>query len=470
MKLQNELSIKSALRFALPCIVSALLFTACSNDGVKSTPGGSDSVTSGTVRFTASAPTSDAVTTRIGIDDANKPSVTDYLVDEPVIWLADDRVSVFFVKEGSAPIHAEFKVDGTTLSDDKKSADLVNITDLSGLDGTYTIYAFTPYKSTNTLESISLDLSSQTQAATHNNYSHLGGAASMRAAGVGATFTNGSTSNNVNFAFEHITSFLRFNITNSLGTGNNINVTGINLSHPKLFTSATYDVKTGILTAGPDNSEITLSIDGGKFLQNNEDFDVYFSTFPISTNYTSTDELSFSISYGGGDAPVAHSILSADLLNIDAVELFPTGSRFLFEVQVPGSNNNDAAFDPDVSAVCNGFIYSIAALNPSLQPDYTFDGLMYFDADNLPDACASGWELVTRAIVTADDFDFESFWYAVEPFALGVYRLQGDYIYATNGLFLKSENRASVCHNYWGVFTNTSVVGYGLKALCRRAI
>jgi hypothetical protein len=398
MKLQNELSIKSALRFALPCLVSALLFTACSNDDVEPTPGGSDPMTSGTVRFTASAPTSDAVTTRIGIDDANKPSVTDYLVDEPVIWLADDRVSVFFVKEGSAPIHAEFYVDGTSLSDDKKSADLVNITDLSDLNGTYTIYAFTPYRSSNTLESISLDLSSQTQAVNHDNYSHLGNTASMRAAGVGATFTDGSTSNNVNFEFKHITSFLRFHITNSLETA--INVTGISLSHANLFTSAAYHVENGTLNAGNLNSSLNLSFDGGKFLTQDAEFDAYFSTFPIATNAESTDELTLTITYDGGDeTEKSFDILVEQLINAGAVELFPAGKRYLFDVSLIPDLGGDYPF---VTVSWGSYVFTTndyLSEIPNIQnsPDgYYFLPLGNFSGFSCPD----GFDLLTTSFFT----------------------------------------------------------------------
>jgi hypothetical protein len=353
MKLQNQLSIKSVLRLALPCLASVLLFTACSNDGSEPTPGGSDNVTSGTVRFTASAPLkSGAVTTRIGIDDAAKPTVDQFDTEEPVIWIADDRVSVFFVpQEEGEVIHAQFRVDGSTLSEDRKSAELVNVASLNIPNGTYTIYAFTPYDADNGFNCVSLDLSNQTQQGNHSNYKHLGSTASMRADGVGATFTAGSTSDPVNFQFAHITSFLRFNITNSLDAA--INVTDISLTHPYLRTNTTYDVENDVFS-GDVYSPLSLFLDGGKYLSENEAFDAYFSTLPIYSNTSEADQLDLTIYYTCGDieSNLHFQIPASELISDFNDHLFPVGTRFLFEISI-----SDASGGSDFSVHKYGNIY-----------------------------------------------------------------------------------------------------------------
>ena len=385
MKLQNELSIKSALRFALPCLASALLFTACSNDDSEPIPGGSDNVTAGTVRFTASAPLTSDATTRIGIDDANKPTVDQFETEEPVIWIAGDEVSVFFdANDGSQPIHARFKVDDTTLSTDKKSADLINADELEIPDGTYTVYAFTPYKATNTLESISLNLSNQTQALSHTDYSHLGNTASMRAMSNGAQFTGGVPANNVNFEFKHITSFLRFRITNSLSSS--ITVTSISLSHPSLFSAATYNAKTDGLSAGA-NSSLQLSL-GGKSLSSNESFDAYFSAFPIPTSYSSSDELELTINYDGGDDPQkVFNIRADELISSTDTELFPAGTRFLFNIGLP-ENSGDGGNQQN--KIYDGYIYTNDLVRVGV-PYTSYKDLPFVSYDDLWRACPDSY-------------------------------------------------------------------------------
>jgi len=396
MKLQNELSIKSALRFALPCLASALLFTACSNDDSEPIPGGSDNVTAGTVRFTASAPLTSDATTRIGIDDANKPTVDQFETEEPVIWIAGDEVSVFFdANDGSQPIHARFKVDDTTLSTDKKSADLINADELEIPDGTYTVYAFTPYKATNTLESISLNLSNQTQALSHTDYSHLGNTASMRAMSNGAQFTGGVPANNVNFEFKHITSFLRFRITNSLSSS--ITVTSISLSHPSLFSAATYNAKTDGLSAGA-NSSLQLSL-GGKSLSSNESFDAYFSAFPIPTSYSSSDELELTINYDGGDDPQkVFEILPNELIGSTDTELFPVGTRFLFDVQIPVPSTEQELenLPENIDKVGNVYVTSNRYFSDSMPYDI-YDGVYFYYITVSNDAinCPPTYDLLT---------------------------------------------------------------------------
>ena len=388
MKLQNQLSIKSTLCFALPCLASALLFTACSNDESEPT-GGSEPVTYGTVRFTASAPTSDAVTTRIGIDDDKKPTIENYLVEEPVIWLEDDQASVFFVpEEGGDVIHARFKVDKSTLSTDRKSADLVNVDDLSYLDGTYTIYAFTTYKERNKSDLISLDLSNQLQAVNHNNYSHLSSTASMRSKGVGATFTNGSTSNSVNFEFEHITSFLRFHIKN--GLNENVNVTGISLTHPNMFATATYNVTSNTLTAGTPESTISLSFgEEGQSLESDGNFDAYMSAFPVSTASNFDKELGLTITFDDG-TKMSLRPTPSDLGYSEQSEMFTVGTRFFFDITL----SKDAPLPPVSSIIYDGYYYTYDKVNASLSNIYYLEDKPFVNFKDLPNACPYGYTSV----------------------------------------------------------------------------
>ena len=389
MKLQIKLSIKNTLCFALPCLASTLLFTACSNDASEPTTVGSEPATSGIVRFTASVPTSDAVTTRIGIDDVKKPTIENYLVDEPVIWLEDDKVSVFFVPErGGDVVHAQFKVDKSTLSTDKQSTDLVNVDDLSYLDGNYTIYAFTPYKETNKLDLISLDLSNQFQAVNHNNYSHLGSTASMRSKGVGATFTNGSTSTNVNFDFEHIASFLRFHIKN--GLNENVNVTGISLTHPNMFAAATYNAASNVLTAGTSGSTISLSFgEEGKSLESDGSFDAYMSAFPVSMTSNFDKELGLIFTFDDG-TKMSLKPTPSDLGYSVQSGMFAAGTRFFFDITL----SKDAPLPPVSSITYDGYYYTYDKVNTSLSNIFYLGDKPFVNFTDLPNACPSGYTSV----------------------------------------------------------------------------
>ena len=446
MKRQNQLIIKSALRLALPCLALALLFTACSNDEYEPTPGGSDNVTSGMVRFTASAPLrSDIVTTRIGIDDATKPTVDQFDTEkEPVIWIADDRVSVFFVpQEEGEVIHAQFRVDGSTLSEDHKSAELVNVDPLNISNGTYTIYAFTPYDAGNEFNRVSLDLSNQTQQVSHSNYKHLGNTASMRTDGVGATFTAGTTSDPVSFQFAHITSFLRFNITNSLDAA--INVIGISLAHPYLCTNATYDVENGVLS---DNiySSLSLSLDGGKYLSENEAFDAYFSTLPIYSNSSETDQLDLTIHYTYNDteSSLHFQISASELISAFNDHLFPVGTRFLFDVSI-----SDDFGDPDFLVHKYGNIYVTTNDYPyNIQYETYQDKKLSLVGELADISCPHGYSLLTGDFVESyfeTNEDRVSFFAAIDLLSgkLGnsSYTLSYSYIFPKSGELMTLPNQ-----------------------------
>jgi len=330
MNLQNQLSIKSALRFALPGLAACLFLAACSNEVSDFTPENLPSETVGTVRFTASAPlASEDVTTRIGIGEG-KPNVDEWTKDEPIVWIGNEEVSVFFVsKANGSEIHAKFKIDG-----EGKSADLVNVTPLNDLNGDYEIYAFTPYVAGNTLSQAQLILANQTQAANTSNYSHLSKSAYMRAAGGDATFATGSlTSGDVNFYFEHITSFLRFNITNSLGK--DISVTGINVFHPNMISEASYNIKNKSQATTAPHHAIELGFGAsGQTLSAGGAFDAYMSTLTVPLNTNFNQELEITIYVAGENDAHIFSVLPSDLNFTASHGMFKTSTRFMFEIDL----------------------------------------------------------------------------------------------------------------------------------------
>jgi hypothetical protein len=383
MKLQNQLSIKSALRFALPCLAASLLFTACSNEDIETTPEYNDSVNP-TVRFSASAPlSSEVASTRIGIDDANKPTVGNHTQSEPVIWIADDEVSVVFVPEGNGNrVYAKFKVDGPTISNDGTSAELVSVDIPTTLSGNYTVYAITPF-TTQTANQLNFDLSTQTQLVGHTNYNHLGNSTIMRAAGKPATFTNGATDAVVNFEFEYLTSFLRFNITNDLDES--ITVTGINLSHPDLIKAARLNYVNGNLNQ-PSNADLYLQFGAGMVLAPNTAFDSYFSAFPLSA---STGNLTLTVYYTDGDgAKEKPFTIPVDDLT-GSSPYFPAGSRFLFEISLSSTTSFDYYEFGNFYITKNGAVNST---DKCISPSGTVYTRYY---DNKTDYCPDGFNLLT---------------------------------------------------------------------------
>ena len=348
---------------------------------------------------------SEDVATRIGIGP-NKPSVEQWENDEPVIWIGDEEISVFFVlKSSGQEIHAKFKVDATSITNQGKSAELVNDAPLGSLNGEYTIYAFTPYVAGSTLAQAQLNLANQTQAANTTTYSHLGKTASMRAAGVAATFENSSlVSGDVNFDFEHITSFLRFNITNS--ADETINVTGISLTHANLFSDAKYNVVTGVRSNGVLNSSIALSFDGsGKTLTNTAEFDAYMSTFPVSTNVSSTDKLGLTVYYTNskGAQDKAFQISANQLIAAGVTELFPTGTRYLFDIDLASSGDD---LDPsDRNVVLNGYEYSYMMVDSDVESLVYHEDEPFVSHADRPNACPDPWTFAPWSVFEIDGGD-----------------------------------------------------------------
>ena len=463
MNLQNQLSIKSALRFALPCLASALLFSACSNEVSDITPENLPSGTIGTVRFSASAPfASEDVATRIGIDNDKKPSVDEWTKDEPIVWLGDEEVSVFFVsKANGAEIHAKFKIDGNG-----KSADLVNVTELSQLNGDYEIYAFTPYVAGNTLSQAQLSLASQSQDANTSTYSHLSKSAYMRASGVEATFAIGSLkSGDVNFHFEHITSFLRFNISNSLG--GDLVITGISLTHPNMSSNASYDIKLNALVPTDTHSTISLSFgDGGQNLPYHSSFDAYMSSFTL---WTSAEPLQLAISLGGIFTPLIYNIPMSDLATEPSSTCFRAGTRFLIDIDINSSSPLGIILPAYESTVYRGFEYNIFTKSGPYDNISTIYGKFTLN-DTAADYCPDGWSPLLyediRDMGLSVRLDLAK---ALGPNYLG-YRLQGpaNTVYREHYLVVR-ESMESTRFWYQGPYAMESLdQTVYLRPICRR--
>jgi len=359
MKLQNQLSLKSALRFALPCFASCLLLAACSNDKSEVIPEPLPSAASGTIRFTASAPSAfETVTTRIGIDGDNKPTVDNYEQDEPVVWVGGEALSVFFVpKETGTVVHAKFIIDDETITNGGKSAELVSVSNLGVLDGEYTIYAITPYQSDNSLVESFLDLSNQIQDADTKNYSHLGNTASMRAVGGDASFANGSlTDGDINFEFEHLTSILRFHVVN--GTNENLKITDISFTSSNISSSAKLHAGTGEVNTEIDLTSVNLEIaSGGQELAPTTGADFYMSVLPQVVD--NTDEY-FVITVTTNSKTNPTFTYSALVSDLDLVDGFKSSQRFLFDLFAP--SRPDGFSENVVTALFNNTFYTTGSV------------------------------------------------------------------------------------------------------------
>jgi len=432
------------------------------------------------IRFTASAPlASETKTTRIGIDSANKPDVTnesDWDRAEPVIWLEGDAVSVFFVsKGGGEAIHAKFVVDDESISNNGKSAELVSDIDFdpSALDGEYTIYAFSPYASTNTLNNMTLDLSSQTQAvnADATNYSHLGKTAYMRANAGDATFANGIiTGGEVNLAFDHITSFLRFHIKN--GLDGFINVTDISLSHTFMSNASTYSVATGSLNSNGLNQALNLSFSSsGQPLYPNNEFDAYMSTFPV-IHYGTSNILNLTVYYtdATGTQMVTYQIPQSDLVDMTETDcLFPKSSRFLFDVTI-----NDNTITPPYPTIEDGeYIYSWTNINQDATGVVVIDGDPYVRLVDLPTICPDGWTLLNGQIIQFMSTDeLENLYKTLVPPLGGVWDDDYQDIIWTETLFLYYSNDYEF-HLYINGYYYGAHFDYGTRLyrpICRQLI
>ena len=470
MKLQKQLSIKSALRFALPGLASCLLLAACSNEVSDNIPEDLPSETAGTIRFTASAPlASEDVATRIGIGEG-KPSVDEWTKDEPVIWLGGEEISVFFVpKGGGSEFHAKFIIDETNISHDGKSADLLNETNLSHLNGEYDIYAFTPYVAGNTLSAVLLDLSNQVQLPSTTTYAHLGATASMRAAGVVAKFTNGSLiSGDVNFNFEHITSFLRFNITNDLGEA--ITVTGITVSHPNMISKSSYSIKDNAQTATINESAISLSFGVGRSLSDKVSFDAYMSTLnvPLTSNFDR--ELEITISLDGRD-PFVFEVLPSELLFNDVSGMFNVGTRFLFDIMMTPSTPPAPDLPPYSAVEYNNNIYTYNQINEFTTPIHVNDNDLYVAYSDLPTACPIGFHYITNTDFGPDVASRVEFFTALGDAYRGVFHETLNYVIATDRLYAYGHETAISFLLSSGEIMSTGVSNteFSYRPICRKA-
>jgi len=463
MNFTTLLSIKRALRFALPCFASCLLLTACSSEGSELNPDESGSSAPGAIRFTASVSSvSDAATTRIGIKDDAKPNVggEEYRDEEPVIWIGDEKLSVFFVSNTQGTtITAMFEVDGESISEDGKSADLVNVTDLSLLDlnGEYTVYAITPYDESNSLNSTSIDLSGQTQAASATNYSHLGETAYMRAEGVTATFANGSlTQISGNLDFEHITSFLRFHLKN--GMDGAINVTGIKLAHSALFDKAIYNFNSETVSAASNvDTELSLTFGAeGISLASAATFDAYMSAFELTMLEGESDDLKLIFTYTkGGNAYVKTFPLElTDLEDEYASDvIFPAGSRFLFVITLNGADETFEYGGKTYTAIKYGDdYYTPADYVPTGFDTKEHDGAIYVRPKNA-NPCPENYSLPAHSALTALSGDQLKNLYTALGLSTGFYE-GNNFVY---GNYLALATRGSNMNSYWNcvyVMTN----------------
>jgi len=468
MKLQNQLSIKSALRFALPCLASCLLLAACSNEVSDVTPDDLPSEPMGTVRFSASAPfASEDVTTRIGIG-SDKPTVDQWENDEPIIWLGDEEISVFFVpKGGGSDIHAKFIIDSESISDDGKSADLINVTDLGALNGEYEIYAFTPYVAENTLSAALLDFSNQVQLPNTTTYGHLGVTASMRAEGGEAQFTNGSlVSGDVTFNFEHITSFLRFNITNELGEP--ITVTSITVSHPNMISKSSYSIEDNVQKETITASDISLTFGGGQSLADGSSFDAYMSTLnvPLNTNFDQELEITISVT----DQVFTYKVLPSVLQFSSSTGMFNIKSRFLFDISLVSTTLPPPDMPTDYVEF-DGYYYTYNHYATTISPVKIIGSDVFVSYDDLPVSCPFEWELVSHnSLPISTDYRL-SLYIALGSSFFGSLRLDGN-INTTAYLYMfhnENTNLIIYSNGFWSNANGSNTSG-GYRPICRKKI
>ena len=416
MNFKTQLSIKSALHFALLCLVSCLLFTACSIEGSELNPDDLDPTTPGTIRFSASAPlASEAVTTRIGIDNDSKPTVENYTQDEPVIWIEGDAIAVYFVKQGGgSPIQVKFEVeevkDGGTSAELKNAEPMPNLT-----NGDYDLYAITPYIAGAALDNITLYLSNQVQAGNGeaDNYSHLGKTSAMRAVATDISFASGQPTSPVNFSFSHITSFLRFHITN--GTEDNITVTSITLTHTNIPYSQKYNGLTDALSSPQaDASSFNLSFGSeGILLSAKAHINAYMSSFPIAS--VGSGSVVLSVEYLDEQSqlkePITYNI-SHSMIEGASVNLLPAGGRMLFDVALnPNTGSITFGTDPyekdskyyitsddieyEVYLYDGKYFTPGSYLPPFLDAMFANQNYYIYARDLSEDICPDGWALMT---------------------------------------------------------------------------
>jgi CotH protein. len=345
----NLLIFKQIKRLFLPTLFFSLLLISCSEERALYLPEvPSIEKQKLTIKASSLSKETKSVTTRITVDADRKDNI--WTNSEPITWVEGDAFKVKFL--------------GTENSEYVETFTLSSIDDNDAyFDGTppeeggYGVYAFYP-ASKATFEATEKKLTMpREQIQKGNDYSHLGKTAYMydkvaTTANTGVYVNaDGSLSEDLTLNFKHLTSLIRFHVTNNTGTS--IKVESIKMSfsgaNSQLYKTVKFDESTGMVTldeSAIDNEydDLTLKIEESPSISANGTFDGYMSIFQTNGyESTSTEYYNFEVSFYTTEDPT--EIFNVDIpidvkdMNFggDKLAKFEAGKRYVIILDlIPG--------------------------------------------------------------------------------------------------------------------------------------
>ena len=469
MNFENYLSLKKALRIAMPCLALSL-FVSCSNE---ETTGASNETTlpATNLTLTATVPVAkENSSTRVGIkDDAS--DATNY------VWIEGETLTLYWknLHDSEEDKVIVYKVEG--VSADGKSCVMNPVESTTLENGFYKIHSLSPHTEFNFVNgelSATIDLGNQNQPSDAVDHNYLSDKLYQYATTVVQVYEGAIISGTTNLPFEFITSLLRVRVVNN--TGLPIDVKKVKLSYSTENNPQFYS--KGIFTAnefvGVHSYEVAsdatlndLSVTTSKVLNNNDKFDVYMSFFPTAGYGADANEsLNMVIEF---EVNGINSVFTRNVTVLNSA--FRTGSSYLtFEardlwlltltITVPDLPDGAIVTPADPLDVYdvhyNGYVYSVMRLNPSISSVVMFSGRPFVPAASRANACPSGWFPFVESMLSPNSLQNAALFAALgKNFAGYVVSSDGHYLISDDQIFYYSASEPLYPH-----FNNSGHTGY----------
>jgi hypothetical protein len=452
MKFENYLSLKKALRIAMPCLALSF-FASCSNEEATGTSNETISPVTN-LTLTATVPVAkQSFSTRIGIDD--KLISDNASVEEPYVWIEGETLTLYWknLHDSKADMVIKFVVSNVTA--DRKGCTMEPVGNPTIDNGFYKIHSLSPHTEFNFVDgelSATIDLGNQNQPSGAVDHSYLSDKLYQYATTVVQVYDGEIISGTTNLPFEFITSLMRVRVVNN--TGLPIDVSKVSLSYATEDNPQFYS--KGIFTANPlkgphDYAQAegatlnALSVTTEQELAVGASFDVYMSFFPTE-GYApgSTETLNMVVDYTVQGVPGVMTRTSSVLnLAFNTGHLFlkfDGGDRYLLtlsitetdlpaDVMTPITDPFAVSYDQVVSY--KGYSYTWNQINSSTTINFRSGDHIFLSYDKLETACPDGWQHVNTSIANSlyIDAGFE-FYHALHNGFFGAVSYAGLYLHS----------------------------------------
>ena len=488
MNFENYLSLKKALRIAMPCLALSF-FVSCSNE---ETTGASNETTlpATNLTLTATVPVAkESSSTRVGIKD-------DASASPNYVWIEGETLTLYWknLHDSEEDKVIVYKVEG--VSNDGKSCTMNPVESTTLENGFYKIHSLSPHTEFNFVDgalTAIIDLGNQNQPSDAVDHNYLSDKLYQYATTVVQVYEGAIISGTTNLPFEFITSLLRVRVVNN--TGWPIDVKKVKLSYSTENNPQFYS--KGIFTAnefvGPHSFEADpgailndLSITTNHELANDETFDVYMSFFPtVGYNSESQEKLNMDIEYIISDMPAEFhrsAVVSSPtfVTNTQSCLMFDAGDVFNVTLTILKSDAEPYVplFLPALTQTTLGdYVYSVTAVKPLEDMIVVGDKVFLFNNSNFSSACADGWTWVHPNVMAANNVRILA---SSGDISFGGYATKDGFILHPSTAFLynRTDEQGVLCsvagtapENWNTAFSSMFLptASVGLQVLCRRA-